>query len=397
MQVLLVNSPHDTIPTGTQELIREIGWHATTATDYRSALRTVSDEPVDVILLSQPRSGANNGADHEDYERLMRLVDVRQITGFMLGDTSDSRPTESMGRLDLLDRHVAVAELRGRFAMIERYHEHFRRMEGEVRNMERLGKRLNEHFREVDQEMRLAARLQQDFLPKISDPIGNLQFATIYRPATWVSGDIFDVFRIDETHTGFYVADAVGHGVAASLLTMFIKRSVVPKRVDGNDYTIATPSEAMAGLNTALTQQELPNCQFVTAWYGLINHETLTLSYARGGHPYPILVTGEGAVSPLKSSGALLGLFKDEEFPTTEVQLSPGDKVVVYTDGVELAFQTDKDAPLDTQAYMDSFQSFADQPVRGMLHSIEAQLDDERGSLNPRDDLTIVGVEVLKP
>ena len=135
-------------------------------------------------------------------------------------------------------------------------------------------------------------RLQRDFLPRITGPIENVGIATIYRPASSVSGDIFDIFRIDEDHTGFYIADAVGHGMAASLLTMFIKRAIVPKRVDGNDYVILTPSETLTNLNDALADQSLPNYQFVTACYGLINHRTLTLQYARGGHPYPLLITG---------------------------------------------------------------------------------------------------------
>jgi serine phosphatase RsbU (regulator of sigma subunit) len=107
-----------------------------------------------------------------------------------------------------------------------------------------------------------------------------------------------------------------------------------------------------------------------------------------------LLVTAGGAFSELKSSGGLLGLFKGEEFPTFETQLQPGDKILLYTDGVELSFQGDDGQPFDVRAYQDFFESIAGMPIDAMMRQIEARLDGEPGSLNPRDDLTILGFEV---
>jgi sigma-B regulation protein RsbU (phosphoserine phosphatase) len=175
---------------------------------------------------------------------------------------------------------------------------------------------------------------------------------------------------------------------------MFIKRAIVPKRVHGDRYSILGPSEIMAALNDALTDQALPNCQFVTACYALINHHTLKLRYARGGHPYPMLITPGGVVSELKSSGGLLGLFKGEEFATYETQLEPGDKLLFYTDGVELAFQ-DESKNFDLEAYQRVFESVAHLPIDQIMRTVDSRLDTEAGSLNPRDDVTILGCEVL--
>ena len=94
--------------------------------------------------------------------------------------------------------------------------------------------------------------LKWTFLPKVDEAIGGVRFATVYKPASWVSGDIYDVFRVDERHVGFYVADAVGHGMAASLLTLFIKRCLTPKRIEADGYTVLCPSEAIAVLNDGL-------------------------------------------------------------------------------------------------------------------------------------------------
>jgi sigma-B regulation protein RsbU (phosphoserine phosphatase) len=327
----------------------------------------------------------------------MRIIDAQRIAAVVLADRTPPETAHDGSLVEVVDRDISIAELRGRFVMIDRYYGHFKRMENELRNMERLGKRLDEHFRELDQEMQLAGRLQRDFLPQLDEPICNVQFATLYRPASWVSGDTFDVFRIDERYTGFYVADAVGHGMAASLLTMFIRRAIVPKHVGRDGYTVLGPSETMATLNDALADQSLPNCQFVTACYALLDHQTLNLRYARGGHPYPILITDEGIVSELKVSGGLLGVSKGQEFATFEIQLRPGDKLLLYTDGVELAFQSGDGNTPDTSAYQRVFEKLAPLPLKQMLAQIDAELDKSKGSLKPSDDITITGLEVLCP
>lgn len=397
MQVLVVDPPEAGLPEGTADLLSYDGWTIRKADNYEEALDVARDRTIDAVILREPCSASTGPIQFRAFDDLLRIIKAQRIAAVMVTDHAnpEAKEADANSLVERVGRDVPLAELRGRFAMIDRYQQHFKRVETELYNMERLGKRLNEHFREVDQEMRLAARLQRDFLPQIKEPIGNVQFARVYRPASWVSGDIFDVFRIDEEHTGFYVADAVGHGMAASLLTMFIKRAVVPKAVQGDVYTLLSPSAVLANLNSVLTEQALPNCQFVTACYFVFNHRTLSLQYARGGHPYPVLITRNGMLSELKSSGGLLGIFQGGEFPTFETRLNPGDKVMVFTDGVELAFQDDKMKGLDTLAYQRTFESLAYLPVGEMLRHIEDRLDDETGSLSPRDDVTIVGLEVL--
>lgn len=395
MQVLVVNPPEQALPEGTADLIRSIGWGITSATSYGTAVDAVGNGSIDAVIMTAPDPAVGEGGQNAEFNTLLQVLDARRMAGVVM--TDDPRPNvpRDQSLIDTVDRQVSLAELRGRLTVIERYHGLVKRLERELNNMQRLGKRLNDHFREVDQEMLLAARLQRDFLPDVTNPIENVQFATIYRPASWVSGDMFDVFRVDEDRTGFYIADVVGHGMAASLLTMFIKRAIMPKRVDDSDVTILTPSDTMKALNDMLVDQSLADCQFVTACYGLLNHRTLTLQYARGGHPYPILITAEGSVSDLKSPGGLLGVFEDEEFPTFEIQLHPGDKLLLYTDGVELALSKNNPKSAEIMPLHPVLQPIATRPIQVIMTHIESLLDDEAGSLDLRDDVTIVGLEIL--
>lgn len=393
--LVVTGTDNKALPEGTAALLNDRGWYVDTVTDYDRAIKAAEVGTVDTLVVVAPQGNGSARQERIAYEHLMQVVAARNIATILIADTPETHTHEPMSLVDPVERGVSLAELRGRFAMIERYHEHFKRMQNEVRNMERLGKRLNQHFREVEQEMRLAGRLQRDFLPRINGPIGNVQFAATYRPATWVSGDIFDIFRVDDTHTGFYIADAVGHGMAAGLLTMFIKKAIVPHHAHDNGHTVLTPSEAISQLNRALTDQALPNCQFVTACYGLLNHETLRLSLARAGHPYPVHIAADGTITHLQAAGGLLGLSRDEEFPSTDVGLSPGDKVLLYTDGVELAFQNGDKDTINPTAYNEIFASLSCLPIVTMLRRLEAMLDAESGSLYPQDDVSFIGLEVL--
>ena len=396
MQVLVVNPCEETLPEGTVELIRENGWAVAPAPSYRAAIEAASTGSIDAVVLPGPVGGIRDAGRETDCDDLLRLIEAQRIAAVVVTDHPEGRPSLPGSLIDSVGSGVSLAELRGRLAMIEKYHHVMRRMERELNDMQRLGKHLNQHFHEVDQEMRLAGRLQRDFLPRLDGPIDGIKFTSIYRPVSWVSGDMFDVFRIDEDTTGFYVADAVGHGMAAGLLTMFIKRAIVSERVEGDRHAVLTPSETLSALNDALTEQSLPNCQFVTACYGQINHRTLTLRYARGGHPYPVLITSDGDISELVTSGGLLGIFKNEEFPTFETQLNPGDRLLLYTDGVETAFQAGAAPSLDSRSCRQLIAAAADQPIESMLRQLEAQLDRNSEWQTLRDDITVVGLEILR-
>src|SRR5205814_9261654 len=161
-------------------------------------------------------------------------------------------------------------------------------LRGELEAVRRRDEALNTYLRKMDEELRLAARLQQDFLPKSMPQVGRVRFHSLFRPAGYVSGDLYDVMRLDESHIGFYMADAVGHGMAAALLTMFIKNALVTKQITDSGYRLLTPGETMARLNDTLISQNLSYATFATAIYGYVNIHTLEASFARGGHPNPV-------------------------------------------------------------------------------------------------------------
>jgi phosphoserine phosphatase RsbU/P len=262
----------------------------------------------------------------------------------------------------------------------------------EVNELRRRDETLQFYMHRLDEELRLAARLQQDFLPKSLPKVGSVLFHTLFRPAGYVSGDLYDVMRLDETHVGFYMADAVGHGMPAALLTMFIKNALVTKQIIPGGYRLLNPGDSLKGVNEALVEQNLSQATFATAVYGTIDTRTLLCKYARAGHPPPLLLRKEGPMEALSAEGGLIGIFPDAIYDNGEIQLAPGDRLFIYSDGIEVAFAQDQ--ALDTRQWRQELENRRDLPTEQIVTELSEALDKETGSLQPRDDLSLIVVEV---
>ncbi|MBU0639177.1 MAG: serine/threonine-protein phosphatase [Planctomycetes bacterium] len=297
--------------------------------------------------------------------------------------------------VNYLASDASIDEVIGRLGALAHYAPLVKGLERELGHLQRLGTQLNRYFGEIDQEMRLAGRLQRDFLPRGMPEVSPLAFASLYRPASWVSGDMYDVFRVDETHVGVFVADAMGHGIAAGLMTMFLRQALVSKQVDGTDYELVCPADAMANLHRCLVAQKLPNCQFVTAAYAIIDAARLELLLARGGHPYPFHIRRDGTISEIQPGGGLLGVVDMPlEFEEQKVQLAPGDKVIFYTDGLEDVLGTDHNDETQRAQFNANLREWAPLSADGFVQALAIHLDRQEGSLHPADDVTVVVLEV---
>jgi len=298
----------------------------------------------------------------------------RRVGKFVLA-RQDAEPGEILAKLD------AAASLQPAF----------RNLQAELTDARNIGESAGGQLKELDEEMRLAARLQRDFLPRRLPEVGSARFSVLYRPLGWVSGDIYDVARLDETHVGFYVADAVGHGMPAALLTMFIKRAFETKRIVGNSYEIVPPDVSLQQLNTAICEQNLSSCQFCTAAYCVLDVSTLKMTYARAGHPEPILIRADGSTSSLASPGSLLGVFPEELYTSASVGLARGDRVVLYSDGLEDALA---DPTGQGQSLCERLAGLRERPRDEMLLQLAAWVDQHPGGTRTEDDVTVVVLDV---
>ncbi len=265
-------------------------------------------------------------------------------------------------------------------------------LQEEIGLLRRRGDKLNFHLSRIDEELRLAARLQQDFLPKSMPQIGQIHFHTLFRPASFVSGDFYDVLRLDENHIGFYIADAVGHGVPAALLTMFIKHALATKQIGLGGYRLLTASETMGRLNDTLIDQALSAATFATALYGTVDITTRQVAFARAGHPLPMVLRASGEIESLECEGGLLGVFPDEKFEERTITLDEGDRLLLVTDGVEVAFGAD--IATSQQRWNTELNARHNMPAEQFLAEFADLIDKAEAGVSLRDDLTMLMLEI---
>ena len=251
-------------------------------------------------------------------------------------------------------------------------------------------------FGKIDEEMRLAAQLQRDLLPKTL-PQTNMVFCDVlFRPASYVSGDIYDVAQLDDNHVGFFLADAVGHGVPAALMTVYIKSAMAMLELEkDDDPRFIAPNEAMSRLNRAIVEYETDQACTATAVYGILNTDTYELLIARAGHPYPILLTADGATTIITAQGPMLGVFKNAQFDLQRIQLEPGERLIIFSDGLETAFPNPEHRgtagrTATNDQYLTELKNLACGSVDTALQRLGYKLDQQKGSLNQLDDLTVL-------
>jgi len=259
---------------------------------------------------------------------------------------------------------------------------------------------LQDQMGKLDEELRLAARLQQQFLPQKLPSLGNVTLHALWRPASYVSGDIYDGMRLDEHHVGFFLADAVGHGVPAALMTMYIKRSLHTKEVGSHlpgGYRLLEPAETLNRLNQDMLATQNGQVHFATACYGIIDCRDHTVQLARAGHPYPMRLRPDGNMETLEPEGGLLGVFEHEEYDQETITLEHGDRLLLYSDGFELAFpETTPEGKtvVSTERYQRELRALGDGAADASLQRLLEKVDNESGSLNQQDDLTVLCLTV---
>lgn len=332
-----------------------------TSPDLRALMQKLAERGLPVVCWGDCRPGAESGAG------------VRRFG-------ADAGPDEVVGWIAAAASYAPVVH----------------RLEGELSRLERLGAQLQRHFEEVDEEMRLAGRLQRDLLPSVLPTIAGVRTACAYRPMRWVSGDCYDAFRLGESKIGFFVGDAVGHGASAAMLTMFV-RHALSMRSDLPGGELDDAVGTVEYLHNSLARLHLPSAHYVTCVYCVYDAAARTMCVARGGHPYPIHIAADGRIRELQAAGGLVGI--GDLPPCLEgqvVELSAGDKVLLFTDGLEDKLIVERDRKSGEAVFTGLLPRLAPLPADEFIAELRGHLDRCEGSLHPADDVTAVVMEVSR-
>jgi sigma-B regulation protein RsbU (phosphoserine phosphatase) len=180
----------------------------------------------------------------------------------------------------------------------------------------------------INKELEIARRIQFSTLPQSVPALAGLEIAARYAPMSAVAGDFYDFLYVDEQRVGVLIADVTGHGVPAALIASMLKVAFAGQAAHAHD-----PAQVLAGLNRALWGKFEEH--FVTAAYLFVDMEKGSMRYSAAGHPPLMLLTrASGEVREIEENGLLLGMFPEAEYSSMEFSVGPGDRILMYTDGV---------------------------------------------------------------
>ena len=185
--------------------------------------------------------------------------------------------------------------------------------------------------KKINEDIKLAKNIQQAILPNIK-MIENVEFQFSHMASDDLSGDIFDVIHLEDKKIGVYIADVVGHGISASIMTMFIRQAM---RNILTDSHVLSPSKVILELKRRYSLLNLDVGQYFTIIYALLDLEKNELIYSNAGHNANPIFFNQDKVVEMKNRGKFISnIFPPMEYKEKHIEIEKGDKVLFYTDGL---------------------------------------------------------------
>jgi sigma-B regulation protein RsbU (phosphoserine phosphatase) len=242
----------------------------------------------------------------------------------------------------------------------------------------------------LDHDLEIARDIQRILLPAEAPTINGFQISGISVPARQVSGDYFDYIQVDDERLGVAIADVSGKGVPASLI-MAICRSVLRAEATRNP----SPADVLRKVNRQL-YPDIKEDMFISMAYLILDHQRAGVTLARAGHDAPLLYKRQSqTVTPVKSPGMVVGIDSGNVFDRLTVDfavpLECDDCLVLYTDGVTEALNTDGDE-FGLDRMIQSVRASATDGAQTIVKRIIEEVRNFTGSVPQNDDITLIAI-----
>lgn len=245
----------------------------------------------------------------------------------------------------------------------------------------------------TEAEMNVASKIQQDMLPQIFptfDARDDFSIHAMMQPAKEVGGDFYDFFFVDENKLALVIADVSGKGVPAALFMVIAKTLIKDQAQTGID-----PADVFTKANNLLCESNGEG-MFVTAFMGVLDLPTGQLTYVNAGHNKPLIKQGDKYEWLEARPGFVLAGMEDVMYRQRTLQLKPGDKLYMYTDGVTEALNPNKDLYSDPRL-LETINKAADMSVEETLPFIKNDIFTFANGADQADDITMLAIEYHGP
>ncbi|MDO6563780.1 SpoIIE family protein phosphatase [Amphritea sp. 1_MG-2023] len=250
----------------------------------------------------------------------------------------------------------------------------------------------------IQQDLIAAEQLQRSLLPSNSSQYPGLQFAHYLQSATSIGGDSYNVLPLTDTHVAFYHIDIAGHGARAAMQSFSLSRFLADPTSHGLCLTVTDEHQVTQPISPELIVAELnkrfpseDECRnYFTMIYGVFDLTSGDGLLCQAGHPHPLQLASEGEqakVIQLGQGGTPVGLIDPAHYESTAFQLQPGDKLLIYSDGI-LSCRLNNHEEMSTPQLMTMLDHYHHQPADTLCQTLIADTDKLLKGLPADDDIS---------
>jgi sigma-B regulation protein RsbU (phosphoserine phosphatase) len=355
-----------------------------TAADGEEALETARREPPNLILLDIMMPAKDGYQVCAELKADPRTEHVPVIFLSALSETADKIRGLELGAVDYItkpfDQGEVLARVRSQLK-IQRLAEQIRRAHRD----------LQEKQAHIEEDLKAAAAIQRSLVPSQAPPLAGLNLAWRFIPCDRVGGDLFHFVPMPDGQLAVYVLDVSGHGVPAAMVTVSLSQYLSPQArhlADAHGVAYA-PGAVLEQLDREYPMERFD--KYFTIAYTLIDPRRGCLRYSLGGHPQPLVVRVDGRVETLDAGGALIGLGAPLPFEEAAIDLQPGDRVFLFTDGI--AECEDRSGAAFGDARLHAALRRGGHTLDEACDGVIEALHEFAGGADSQDDITLVGME----
>ena len=377
-KILVVDDEPDLEPLMLQRMrryIRKGTYEFLFARSGKEALEQLNEDPEIDIVLSDI-----NMPEMDGLAMLEQIPDinpnVRAVVVSAYGDMKNIRTAMNRGAFDFETKPVDFRDLQ---ITIERTLAHTQQWKEALSYRDKLVS--------IQNELEVASRIQRSILPSDFPDTPQFQMFGNMEAAQDVGGDFYDVIPLDRGRVGLVMADVSGKGIPAAMFMMTCRTLM-----KGVAIGLLNPGEVLEEVNNLLCEEN-ETTQFVTVLYAVYDSETGSFTYASGGHDAPLLVRRDGRTELLPlTEGIALGVQSDFKYPQRKVTLDPGERVVLYTDGITEA-QTEEGVLFGVEGLSNALLGTSGtEPAEATIREIFAATREYMGDAPQFDDITCLAI-----
>ncbi|MGM0598636.1 MAG: PP2C family protein-serine/threonine phosphatase [Candidatus Rifleibacteriota bacterium] len=372
---------------------------------YEKLRKCKGDAAIDMILMDIMMPEISGIEAIKEIRRSPEYRDIPILVVSARSETDMLVEAFNAGAVDYLTKPINELELIARIRSMLRLksetdHRKFHENELEelARQLELKNFELQRILDELHSDLEAAGKMQRSLLPEPGIKVDGFSYAWYFKPCETIGGDLLNMVPLNPEISSFFILDVSGHGIQSAMLAVSIHRMLSAwggqnSIVRNADNSFRTPDEVVAELNREFLIQK-NNFQYFTMIYGLLNSKENSLSYCRAGHTPLILQNTEGEIFVKEEGSIPVGLNEDGSYTEFKLYLKPGDRIVVYSDGITEARQNNEF--FGEKRFYNLLRESRSLPVKEAIDFIVNKVKDWMQQSSPADDISLMIIEADK-